>query len=63
MVLKINGKHVFYSAIESLHYCDEKTAIICRTVSGMEYRKKVHDVKTAEQMIETLSESIAICSR
>jgi hypothetical protein len=61
MQLSIEGTHVFYRAIESIHFDAHTSELVLRTVSGKVYRKKVDSREVYEKFTKAILQRIAMC--
>lgn len=60
MRLKIEGVRVFFTAIESFRFDQDQSALIVRTVSGVEYREAVKDAQQYEKLVVRIEALMAL---
>jgi len=60
MTVKIEGKIIFYSAIEAMWYDNETSNLVVRTVSGMEINKPVSSEQQAMGYIDDIIVAVSI---
>lgn len=60
MNFKINGKRVFYSAVETFYFDEKSCSAVIRTVSGEEHAKTVKDEDEAEVLFDRLEQAMAL---
>jgi hypothetical protein len=58
----VNGVHIYFTAVESMHFDEDEKCIVLRTTSGAEHTIPCADKKSADKTIDTLETMMAFTS-